>query len=132
MVGIKTRMSPINVEAQGTAGTAQNRIYGKVRRAGSVSEVELIPQAAVAADGSNYRTWSLLNRVAGAGTVVIATLTTATVAFVDNVPRLMTLSATLADRVVAVGDVLELTEAATGTGVAHGGYQAQVTIEDVS
>lgn len=129
MVGIVRRMPPINVEAQGTAGTGQSRILGVVRRAGSISEVALTPVAAVAADATDYRIWTLFNRTTGAGTVVVATLTTATVAFVDNVTRLMTLTATLADRVVAVGDVLELVETVGGSGRAHGGYHAQATID---
>lgn len=110
------------VPAQGTAGTAQSTMLGEAGVTGVLTEASLVPQAAVVFNASNYRTWTLFNRGTGAGTTVVATYDTSAVGFVDNVKKAMVLSATPANLVITQGDVLELVETTTGTGVAHGGF----------
>lgn len=117
------------VPAQATAGTVQATIVGEAKDAGTVSEVSILPAAAVAANATNYRTWTLFNRGStGAGTTTVATMDTSTTGLTDNDERLMTLSGTAANLVVAANDVLELVETVAGTGVAHGGMKAIVSI----
>jgi hypothetical protein len=111
------------------ATTLQTVILGEAPDAGVVSEVSILPASGVTANATNYRTWTLYNRgTGGAGTVVVATMTTATVALVDNDERLMTLSATAADLVVAADDVLELVETIAAAGVIHTGYRVDCSI----
>lgn len=114
---------------QATAGTGQSTTLGHANRYSRVTEVKLTPAAAVAADADNNRIWTVYNRgQAGAGTTVLATLDTSTTAFVDNVARLMTLSATAADLEMAPGDQIEVVETVEGTGVAHGGMFCELTL----
>lgn len=96
---------------------------------GVLSEVSILPSATSAANGTNYRTWTLFNRgAAGTGTTSMATVDTTATAMTDNDERLMTLSTTSANLVVTPDDVLELVETVAGTGVAHSGYVAVVSI----
>lgn len=114
---------------QATAGTDQSTQCGKAPFAGKVTGVTITPAVAVAADGTNNRIFTLYNRgQAGAGTTVLATFTTATTAWVDNVDIAMTLTATVADRDVAQGDQFELVETHGGTGEAHGGAHLDIAI----
>lgn len=113
---------------QATAGTGQSTKMGRVSYDGRVTEVELDPAAAIAADATNIRIFTLYNRgQAGAGTVSMATLDTI-IAFVDNVPRLMTLSVVAGALEVLQGDRLELVETVGGSGVASGGFDCTVSI----
>lgn len=124
-----TRRQNANVPAQATAATVQATIVAEVKQAGSLSECAIQPAAAVVANASNYRTFTLTNRGAtGVGTTVMATYDTSTTGLVDNDETLMTLSATPANLVVAANDILEMVETVTGTGVAHGGYRVEVAI----
>jgi hypothetical protein len=94
-----------------------------------VTEVAIQPAAAVTANATNYRTFTLYNRGAtGSGTTVLATYNTATTGLTDNDEMLMTLSATEADLVVAANDILEIVETVAAAGVAHGGYRVEVAI----
>jgi len=118
-----------DVPAQATAATAQNWVIGEAPFAGTVTEVSVIPVAAVTANASNYRNFTVQNTgQAGAGTTTVSTMTTATTGLVVNDERLATLTGTAADLVVAAGDVLRVAETATGTGVAHGGYRVVLKI----
>jgi hypothetical protein len=116
------------VPAQGTAGTAQDQVIGEASHAATVTEATLIPEAAVAANATNYRTFRVLNRgQAGAGTTVVASLATDTNSLVAFDEKALTLSGTAANLVVAEGDVLVADETTAGTGVAHSGYTIEVT-----
>lgn len=113
---------------QATAGTDQSTIMGRAPFAGVLSQAELLPATALTGDPTNNRVFTVFNRgQAGAGTTSMAALTT-TANQSDNVAFNLTLSGTPANLVVAQGDILELVETHGGTGVAHGGYLADLTI----
>lgn len=119
-----------DVPAPATAATVQDQVIGTVLRDGTVQSVSVIPEAAVAADAVNNRTFRLRNRSqAGAGATVVASRQTTTgnglTAFDE---ANLTLSATAADLAVVAGDVLVADEVVTGTGQAHGGYHVVVEL----
>ena len=122
-----------DVPAQGTAGAAQDYVIGEAPFAGTVSEVTIIPEAAVTAHGTNYRTFRVVNKgQAGAGTTVVASFATDTVTTDDLAAfdeKTIPLSGTAANLVVAAGDVLVADETVAASGVAHGGYTIKVTID---
>lgn len=120
-----------DVPAAGAA-VVQDQIIGEVPFAATVVEVSLLPEGAVANDPTNYRTFRVLNKgQAGSGNLVVASRATnnAAGALVAKDEELIDLTATLADRAVAEGDVLAADEIVAGTGVAHTGYEIKVTIE---
>src|SRR5436190_11607004 len=81
--------------AQATAGTGQSTIIPEIKTAGRVTEVAIIPSAAVVANGTNYRIFTLFNRGnTGVGTTSVATMDTSVTGLTDNDERLMTLSGT--------------------------------------
>lgn len=120
------------VPAQGTANATQDQVIGEAPYAGTVTEVTIIPEAAVTAHGTNYRTFRVVNKgQAGAGTTVVATFATDTVTTDDLAAfdeKTIPLSGTAANLVVAEGDVLVADETVAAAGVAHGGYTIKVTI----
>lgn len=98
--------------------------------AGVVTSVTYIPAATITGATTNNRTVSVVNRgQAGAGTTVVATLTFASGV---NAPafdeKAIPLSATAADLVVAVGDVLEFRSVFAGTGIADPGGTVNLTL----
>jgi hypothetical protein len=108
--------------AQGTAGTDESVEVGEVQYDATVTEVSIIPNAALTADATNNRTFTLQNRLQdGTGTTVVATLVTDVAGgnWVAHDEKLMTLTATVANRNVAAGDVLTMVETHGGSGVAH-------------
>jgi hypothetical protein len=119
------------IPAQGTAGNAQDNVISEAPFAGVVSAVRLVPEAALVADNTNNRIIRVLNKgQSGAGSTVVATYTSnvaggSLVAFDE---KLLTLSGTPANLVVAAGDVLVLDETVAGTGVAHSGFRVEVDI----
>lgn len=91
--------------------------------AGTVTTVELVPNAAVTGDNTNTRSFALTNKgLSGAGTTSVATLALTTgnnlVAF-DAKP--MTLSVVAGALTVAIGDVLSLAQTVGASGLAHSG-----------
>jgi hypothetical protein len=119
-----------NIPAQGTAGTTQDWVIGEVESGGTVAEVVIIPEAAVTANATNFRTFRVINKGAtGAGSTVVASFATDTVTTDDLVAfdeKSITLSGTAANLVLAENDVLVADETVAGTGVAHGGYTIKV------
>jgi hypothetical protein len=119
-----------NIPAQGTAGTTQDWVIGEVESGGTVAEVVIIPEAAVTANATNYRTFRVINKgSAGAGSTVVASFATDTVTTDDLVAfdeKSITLSGTAANLVLAENDVLVADETVAGTGVTHGGYTIKV------
>lgn len=107
---------------QATANGTSTTVLPAVPFAGVVSGARLIPATALTGDGTNNRVFTLKN-----GATTVATLTT-TANQVAGTPVSLTLSATAADLVVAAGAYLTLVETVGGTGVAHGGYEFEVTI----
>lgn len=120
------------VAAQGTAGTVQDQVIGEAPFAGTVTEVTIIPEAAVVAHGTNFRTFRVVNKgQAGAGTTVVATFATDTVTTDDLAAfdeKTIPLSAVEGATTVVAGDVLVADETVAAAGVAHGGYTISVTI----
>jgi hypothetical protein len=120
------------VPAQGTAGTAQSFVLGRAPFAGTVRDAIVLPNAAVTANATNFRTLQVINKgQAGAGSTVVASLpldtpTTDDLAAFDE--KSLPLSGTAANLAVAAGDILACVETTTGTGLAHGGYKALVEI----
>lgn len=100
------------------AGTAVEVPIVELPFAATVTEVLWVPGANMTANGSNYVTLSLRNRVAGAGTIVMATRAYSSVNGVATTPETLTLSATAADLQPAAGDLLTAAFAHTGTGLA--------------
>jgi hypothetical protein len=98
--------------------------------AGTVTSVTYVPKAAITGAATNNRTVSVVNRLQdGTGSAVVASLNFASgtnAAAYDE--RVITLSGTPANLVVAEGDVLEVRSAAVGTGIADPGGTAFVTI----
>lgn len=119
-----------DVPAQGTAGTTQDFVIGEASHGGTVSEVTIIPEAAVTAHATNYRTIRVVNKGDdGAGTTVVASLALDTPTTDDLVAfdeKTIPLSGTAANLVVAEGDVLVADETVAASGLAHGGYTIKV------
>jgi len=109
------------------AAVGQTTIVLESKVAGVLSEAVIQPASAVTANAGNYRTFTLFNRkLDGSGTTSMATLDTSTTGLADNDERAMTLSGTAGNLAVANGDILEMVETVTGTGVAHTGYRTEV------
>ena len=118
-----------NVPAQGTAGSTQDWVIGEAETGGTVKEVTIIPEAAVTANATNYRTFRVINKgQSGAGSTVVASFATDTVTTDDLVAfdeKALTLGSA-ANLVIAEGDVLVADETVAASGVAHGGYTIKV------
>jgi hypothetical protein len=116
------------VPAAGAAVT-QDQVVGRSPITGRVSYVVLVPEAALVANATNFRTFRILNRgQAGAGSAVVATFATDTPATDDLQAfndRVIPLTAAVD---VAQGDVLAVDETVAGTGVAHSGYKVSVEL----
>lgn len=121
------------VPAQGTANAVQDQVIGEAPYAGTVSAVVIVPEAALTAHGTNFRTFRVVNKgQAGAGTTVVATFATDTPTTDDLAAfdeKAIPLSGTPANLVVAAGDVLAADETVAAAGVAHSGYKILVTID---
>lgn len=95
----------------------------------TVTEVSIIPEAALTAADATARTLTVYNRgQAGAGTTVIATLVTnlAGASWVAGDKKLFTLTATAADLAVTAGDVFECVETVASTGTVR--PESQLTV----
>jgi hypothetical protein len=115
--------------AQATAATDESFEVGENQFDSTVTEVSIIPNAALTADATNNRTFTLQNRAQdGTGTVTVATLVTDVAGgnWAAHDEKLMTLTATVANRNLNAGDVLTMTETHGGTGVAHPEMQVVV------
>jgi hypothetical protein len=89
----------------------------------TVTKVALVPEAAATGDNTNFRTFTLVNKgQAGAGTTVVATLALTTgVNLVAFDEKLFTLSVVAGATSVVAGDVLQVNEVHTASGLAHSG-----------
>lgn len=128
---IMSVFTPIIVQADLPAAIAAGvpeTTLGECQFPATITEVSVISESALTGATATARTLTLYNRgQAGAGTTVVATLAFITsVDLVANDEKLMTLSATPANLVVAAGDVLEMVETVASTGTARG--EAQVTV----
>jgi hypothetical protein len=120
------------IAPQGTANAAQDQVVGKAPYAGRVASVAIIPEAALTANGTNFRTFRVINKgQSGSGSTVVASFATDTPTTDDLAAfdeKAIPLSGTPANLNVAAGDVLAVDETVAGTGVAHSGYKAIVEI----
>lgn len=117
-----TRTVEATIPAQTIAANADQAIT-TAPFAATVTKVALVPEAAVTGDNTNLRTFTLVNKgQSGAGTTVVATLALTTgVNLVAFDEKLFTLSAVAGATTVAAGDVLQLNEVVTASGLAHSG-----------
>lgn len=109
---------PIFTPGQGTAGTADEWAGLIAPFPLIITGVKWVPHAAVTANGTNYFTLNLRNRVAGAGAALAASRSYAATDSVAFVPEAMTLSGTAANLLVAAGDVLTVEKIVTASGLA--------------
>lgn len=98
-----------------------------------VKKVTYTPDTAITGDDTNNVILSVVNKgLLGVGTDVVATLTFAT--GVDGVKadgKDIPLTATLADRIILPGEVLQMEKTETGTGLALPAGDLQITYENV-
>jgi hypothetical protein len=69
------------VAPQGTANAAQDQVIGKAPFAGRVSAVKIVPEAALTANATNFRTFRVVNKGqngSGSGSTVVASFATDT------------------------------------------------------
>jgi len=105
------------------ATTGASILYVIAPEAGTVSSIHFVGEDTLAANDTNYITFTVTNLgLAGSGTAVMLAATAANTtqatggsAITALVRRVLTLTATGADLVVAQGDVLRLSATATGT-----------------
>jgi hypothetical protein len=105
-------------------------ILGEAPFAGTVTEVNYIPDAALTGANTNTRRLALINRgQAGAGATIVAELQfNAGINLTAGDETAITLSATPANLVLVAGDVLAWFSDAVGTGIADAGGVVQVSI----
>lgn len=118
-----------DLPATAAAGSVPETTLGEAQFAGVVTEVTVLCEAALTAADATARTLTVLNRgQAGAGTTVVATLVTNLAGgnWVANDEKAFTLTATVADRAFAAGDVFECVETVAGAGTARAASQIVV------
>lgn len=86
---------------------------------GHVTAVQLIPSANVTANGTNFRTLTVRNKGTNglSGTTAVASRVWSATNSVASTPELFTLSGTAANLEVQAGDVFDLNQGHTGTGL---------------
>lgn len=99
------------------AGTDDEFVVGTIATNAVITAAKWIPFAAVTADGTNYSTLSVRNRVAAGGTALPATRSYVAINSVAFTAEAMTLDGTAANLLVAAGDVITVQRKHTGTGV---------------
>lgn len=118
------------VQPVATVGNSLNTNIHVVQSAGTVSGVTYSTVTAITGANTNTRSVSLVNKgQAGAGTTIVATLQfNSGVNTTASDEKVITLSSTAADLVVAAGDVLQWQSTAVNTGIADPGGLVNVTI----
>ncbi len=127
-----TEKLEVTIPAPSAANAAQDQTIGEAPFDGTVTGVTVVSEAAVTANGTNYRTLRVLNKgQSGAGSTVVAsqaldTPTTDDLAAFDE--ETIALSGTAANLEVNAGDILAWDETVTASGLAHSGLKVQVEI----
>jgi hypothetical protein len=115
-----------------TIAATQDQVIGEAPFAGTVTSVKIVPEAALTANATNYRTFRVINKgQAGSGTTVVATFATDTPTTDDLAAfdeKEIPLSAVAGATTVAAGDVLAADETVAASGIAHSGYRIIVEI----
>jgi hypothetical protein len=112
-----TRQHTAYVPAQGTAGTDDNWPVWTAPCDLEVTAVKFTPSAAITADGTNFSTYTVKNKVAGAGTASVAARAWSATNSVASTPESFTLDTTAANLLVNAGDSLEVVKTHGGTGL---------------
>lgn len=122
------RYIDVTVPAAGAAVT-QDQVIGRAPFAGRISAMSIIPEAALTANGTNFRTFRVMNKgQAGAGSTIAASLATDVNSLVAFDEKAVALSGTPANLQVAAGDVIAVDEIVAASGVAHSGYKIIIEI----
>lgn len=103
--------------SQATAGTVDNWPVWTSPGKSQIVSVTFVPSAAITADPTNFTTYTLTNKVAGAGSTSVATRAWSATSSVASTPEALTLSATAANLLVGDGDSLEIVKTVGGTGL---------------
>ncbi len=86
---------------------------------GYVTRVDLVPRAAITANGTNFGTITVQDKgVLGSGNTAVASRSWAATNSVAGTKELATLNATPANREVKAGDQLQVVHTTAGTGLA--------------
>jgi len=123
-----TRVYEMDTKAA-AAGADAHFVVGVAAEAETITAVEYLPNADVTGDDTETRTLTLFNRgTAGLGTTSLATLALVTgVDMVGYDAKALTLTATVADRDITAGQVIELFSEHSGeTGLADPGGKVRV------
>lgn len=109
-----------------------DQVIGEVPYAATITGISYTPEAAITGADTNSRTLTVVNKgAAGAGTTVLGTLAlTAGINAVAFDEKAVTLTATIASRAVAAGDILAVVSTAVGTGLADPGGLVQVELTE--
>jgi len=106
------------VPGQGTAGTIDDWVLLVAEQNITITEIKLVPNAAITANGTNYFTLTATNKgAAAAGSAAVASRSWAATNSVAFVAENMTLGAA-ADLNMAAGDVLDLVRTVAASGLA--------------
>ena len=122
----------MRVQSEDIIAANSNRIaVGRSPVAGTVRRVSFFASATMTGAATNNRTLSCMNGgAAGTGTTSIASLNFASgTNATAQTDRVITLSATAANLVIALGDVIQWDSLAVGTGIADPGGTAEIDIE---
>lgn len=123
------RVIDADVPAAATA-VSDDSVIAQAPFDGTVTAVQYIPEAAITGAATNNRTVTLVNKgQAGSGSTTVATLTfDSGVNGTANDEKVITLSGTAANLVLASGDTLQWRSIANGTGLADPGGLVRITI----
>jgi len=123
-----------DVQPVAAAGNTLDTVIGQAPYACTVTGVKYIPAATITGAATNNRTVSVVNKgQAGAGTAAVATLNFASgTNATANDDRVITLSGTAADLVLAAGDTLQWRSVPVGTGITDPGGRVVVTLSRTS
>lgn len=105
------------VPSQGTAGTVDNWPVFVAPAKLQIVSVKFVPSAAVTASGTNFSTYTLTNKVAGAGSTAVASRAWSATDSVASTPESLTLSGTAANLLVNADESLEVVKTIGGTGL---------------
>lgn len=124
------RVLEVDVPAVSTAGNDDDSVVAQAPFDCTVTAVEYVPEAAITGAATNNRTVSLVNKgQAGSGSTTVATLNfdNGITASANN-ERVIPLSGTAANLILAAGDTLQWRSVHVGTGIADPGGLVRITL----
>lgn len=115
--------------AQGTAGdTSTTLITPTIPYDARVTRVDIVPRAAITANGTNFAAYTLQNKgPTGAGSTAVASRSWAATNSVAGTKEQMTLNGTPANLELKAGDQLQLVRSVGGSGLATPAIAVLVT-----